>query len=481
MAVFRMGPHWTMLAAGAAGAGLGGAAATFAGAAYPFAALASVLGLASAASLAAAASALRGRAAAEARFDTLAQEMILIRQRQIETETRLETVERQAQDSPALVWRAATSDIQVLGALVSDLAKSVAVHEDRLAGIGATMPSAAVNADPASDAAFMLPQTSPAPPSWFEEEAELGFTAEAAPVQPQGAAPAPTPAAVMAELRSTLASALASDRLEICLQPYVSLPQRRVAGYEATLALKAGDGVARDAESLRVAARASGMAAELDRLLVERAGQVMRVLRARERSVAMTCAVSGTSFLDAGFRSAVEAVARAEGKSAQNLMLSIPMEDAPRLLREGKAALESLGRSGVSLGARGLSASGIDAAALEKLAAREFRLPASALTGSDGAAQPDIHPGDVGELLERRGVRLVISGIEDEATMRDLLDCAAAFGQGALFGASRPVRPEVLQPRSVAEAGAARVEASRAPAEPRNPRRQSFRSLLRRA
>jgi cyclic-di-GMP phosphodiesterase, flagellum assembly factor TipF len=493
MAVWRMGPHWIMLATAAAGAGVSGAAAYGLGAGLPMLGLTTLMGAASVGAVTAAVFATRGRAVADARFETLAQEMIQIREKQADTEARLEAVERKAQESPALVWRAATADIQVLGTLVSDLAKSVAEHDEKLAGIS---PQVSAPAEPAADAedGFMLPRTTPPPASWFEDEAEpvLAETAPAQAMPPVAAAVgaavgaavlAPEPVvpsrAVVAELRSTLASALASERLEICLQPYVTLPQRRVAGYEAALALKAGDGAARDAGSLRMAARASGMTAELDRLLVERAGQVLRVLRARERSVAMTCAISGASLTDADFRSAVETVARAEGKLAQNLLLSVPLADVPHLLAEGKAALQSLARSGVSLGVHAEAVHGLDAAALERIGTRELRLPANALVGVDGVGT-DIHPADLNELLERRNIRLLVTDIDNERIMRDLLDCAAAFGQGALFGASRPVRPEVLQPRQVADGPAAQSSARTAP-EMQQARRQSFRSVLRRA
>jgi cyclic-di-GMP phosphodiesterase, flagellum assembly factor TipF len=449
-------------AAGTALYGLGAASAAVGGAA--------VLGGVASLSCIAALQALRGRRAEEARFDTLAAEMVLLRQRQMDADAKLRDVEQRALESPALIWRAATADIQVLGALVSDLAKSVAEHDDKLTG-GA----------PARE--LVLPHTSPPPPSWFEDDAELGFTADASPEMTAAAAPAavqeaPSPG-IMAELKSTLAAALMSDRLELCLQPFVTLPQRKVVGYEATLSLKTGDGDLQGADALRAAAQAAGMGRDLDRILLERTGQVLRVLRARERIVAITCAVSGDSLLDPAFRSAVEAVARSEGKLAQNIMLSAPLADMARLGSEGAQALEALQRTGVTLGVAAAAAAGIDAAGLEKLGVAEVRLPVQALaTGAAG----DIHPADIAEMLDRRNIRLLVTGVDAEAEVRDLLDLQAALAQGELFGPSRPVRPEVLQPRAVGDAGAAtRMRQAKTIAEPPQPRRQSFRSLLRRA
>jgi cyclic-di-GMP phosphodiesterase TipF (flagellum assembly factor) len=271
-----------------------------------------------------------------------------------------------------------------------------------------------------------------------------------------------------------------SDRLELCLQPFVTLPQRKVAGYEATLRLKGENHDLQSAEELRTAAGLAGMARDLDRILIERTGQVLRVLRSRERIVSITCPVAGDSLLDSAFRSAVEAVARSEGKFARNIILSLPMADMPlfSVPGAGRDALGAFGRAGVSLGARTDLVRGIDAAALAKAGIGELRIPAAALIG---AATGDIHPADIGEMLERRGLRLLVTGVDSETVVRDLLDLSTAFAQGDLFGASRPVRPEVLQPRAVDEAepsGRARV--ARAAVEP-EPRRQSYRSMLRRA
>jgi cyclic-di-GMP phosphodiesterase, flagellum assembly factor TipF len=470
-----MGPNGIILLATAAGAATAGVTVFGLGAPFLAAGAATLLGAVGGASALAAVQSAQGRRAAEARFDTLASEMVLIRQRQAEFDAKLLAVDQRTVESPALVWRAATADIQVLGSLVSDLAKTVAEHDEKLGG----------SAAPAAKD-LVLPSTTPPPPSWFEDEAELGFTSDIGPLTAAAPAPEPAPSrapspAVISELKSTLAAALMSDRLELCLQPYVTLPQRKVAGYEATLSLKAENGALQGAAELRAAARAAGMDRDLDRILVERTGQVLRVLRARDRIVAVTCAVSGDSLLDPAFRSAVEAVARSEGKLAQNVMLAFPLADAARLKADGAAALEALKRTGVTLGAVATGPAGVDAAALERLGVIELRLPATAML-ADPAGAGDIHPADLGEMLERRNIRMLLTGVESESAVRDLLDFAAALAQGDLFGAARPVRPEVLQPRPVGEPGAgARIRAAQAPADAPGARRQSFRSLLRRA
>jgi cyclic-di-GMP phosphodiesterase, flagellum assembly factor TipF len=478
-----MGRHGFLhLAAAGGGSLVAGASVLAASAPVLVVGAAAVLGGASGAALFAAFRATGARKAAEARFDTLAAEMVLLRQRQAEMEARLTDVAQRNVESPALIWRAATADIQVLGGLVTNLARAVAEHEEKLADIGDSLP--AKTPQGAASAGMILPQTMPPPASWFEDEGLAEDDASDAIAASPAVAPQPTRASIMAELKSTLATALVSDRLELCLQPFVTLPQRKVAGYEASLALKAESGELQGAEDLRAAAEAAGMGRDLDRILVERVGQVLRVLRARERSVAITCRIGGESLADTAFRSTVEAVALAEGKLAQNIILSFPLADAARLRAEIAPAMDAVRRTGVMLGVRSATTAGIDAGALERLGISEIRLAAAALNVDTAI---DIHPADIGEMLERRNIRLLITGVDSEATVRDLLDFATPLAQGDLFGAARPVRPEVLQPRAVAGANAGAAASPRAaprpaaPAPAGQPRRQSFRSLLRRA
>ncbi len=82
-----------------------------------------------------------------------------------------------------------------------------------------------------------------------------------------------------------------------------------------------------------------------------------------------------------------------------------------------------------------------------ELAERSFRflkVPAKLLLNKASGAQSDIHPEDLADLLARSGIDLIAERIESESTVLDLLDYDVRFGQGFLFSAPRPVRPEAL-------------------------------------
>ncbi len=421
-----------------------------------------------------------GQAVLEKAFVNLQREVDILLERQAQSDARMAEVERLTVESPALVWRAATADIEVLGSLVSDLAKTVSGHEQRLAGVS-----------PASAASSRTqPFPSAAPPEWYEDEAELGFTADVPASASLFDAPSP---AVMAELKSTLASALASDRLELCLQPVVTLPQRKTRGYEATLRLKGGQGELQTDADLRRIAAATALEADLDRVLVDRAVHVLRILRARDREVSLYCQIAGSTLASAAFIETLERLIRADSGLGAALVLEISDADFRTLPDEARGTMTMFSGKGIRFGLDRLPHLKLDMREMESRGIRHVRVSARTLiqAGQDGESGADIHPADLAEYLQRRGIELLVADVASEQTILDLLDFAVPLAIGALFGASRPVRPEVLEPRAVDGPGTksapSRRSSSQAPAvadEPATPargQRQSFRSLLRRA
>jgi cyclic-di-GMP phosphodiesterase, flagellum assembly factor TipF len=410
-------------------------------------------------------------------FDELQADMADVLERRAKADAKLAEMERRTIESPALVWRAAAADIEVLGSLVSDLARSVAEHERHLAGQVQMQP----------------PQPEALQPELFEKEAELGFTADA-PMQAAVQAPVAASPIVMAELKTTLATALTSERLELCLQPIVELPQRMAKGYEATLRLRDdGDDHQGDAELRRIAT-ATGLDHELDRALIERAVQVMRVLRARNRNVSLTCAIAGKSLSDPVFRTTIDSLIRNDAALAKALVLDISDADFRALGKSDIEQLRSWCGKGLGAGLYRLPHLKLDLGAMAAVGLRQVRIGANVILaaaadgqGLSGPGLGDIHPADLAEFLQRRGIDLLVCDVASEQVVLDLLDFGASLAVGPLFGPSRPVRPEVLEPKAVEplqEQKKPQAAPASAPAptpDPVEARKTSYRSMLRRA
>jgi cyclic-di-GMP phosphodiesterase, flagellum assembly factor TipF len=439
-------------------------------------------------------------------MDELQSQFVYLHERQGQAEGKILEMAKRSIDSPSLALHATATDIDVLGSLVRDLAKTVAEHDEIIKQQEPVIAQAPQVQQQTSTGLFAAGHSSAAMPQKFESDAILGFTADVPPqtreqastdiqelrapvIQTEQASPA-----VLAELRETLLNAIANNRLELSLQPIVVLPQRKARGYEASMSLRnSNDKTEQNAPDVRRIAEATGLEVELDKALLQRATHVSRVLRSRNRDIAMCCTVSMASLADRDFRKILDDLARNDDKLARSILLEINDGDLKANI-DGRANLFAISQLGIGVGIILTNSLRFHAPDLVALGVRQMRVPAHLmLSAAQGAVEADIHPADVAELLQRNGIDLLVSDISDEDTVRDMLDYAAQFAQGNLFGTPRIVRPEVLEPKSITPAtepstrtnaapqsGAERTAAG-ANAAPRNLQRQSFRSLLRRA
>ena len=104
-----------------------------------------------------------------------------------------------------------------------------------------------------------------------------------------------------AALLETVREALADNRVDLYLQPVVSLPQRRTVFYESFSRLRDATGrVMMPAEYLSVA-EIEGLVSAIDNLLLFRCVQIVRRLAKQDRKVGIFCNVSPASLADDAF------------------------------------------------------------------------------------------------------------------------------------------------------------------------------------
>jgi cyclic-di-GMP phosphodiesterase TipF (flagellum assembly factor) len=329
------------------------------------------------------------------------------------------------------------TEIGELGGLVKQIAETVARHATILQQTAAAQPPA----DLVSDVAALAAATGPAP----------------APAQPPATAANPAAgergAPVTRRFRgmsresivALISKAADANRIDLYLQPIVTLPQRKVRYYEALSRLRTEDGDVLPAGDFIDVAEDAGLLPKLDHLLLFRCVQVTRRLQLKSRDVGVFCNLSGSTLADPiYFRQVLEFM---NANRALNNALTFEFtQRAYRafspLEREALAALAELGFR--------FSMDHVTDLRLEPkdLAAQRFRfikVPAALLLNPVTGAQSDIHPSDVADLMARSGIDLIAERIESESAVLDLLDFDVRFGQGFLFSPPRPVRVEALQ------------------------------------
>jgi cyclic-di-GMP phosphodiesterase, flagellum assembly factor TipF len=246
------------------------------------------------------------------------------------------------------------------------------------------------------------------------------------------------------EMLAAIRSAIEANRIDLHLQPIVTLPQRKVRFYEAMSRLRTAGGDVVMAAEFISPAEAGGLMPKIDNLVVFRSVQVLRRLLIKNRDVGVFCNLSVATLTDAVVFPQLLEFLDANRAIAPSLVLEFTQDGlrgAGPIETESLAALRACGYH--------FSMDNVTDLRLEprELASRGFRfvkLRASLILNRAGIAA-DIHPGDLPDLLGRFGIDLVAERIESEGAVVDLLDYDVKFGQGFLFSPPRPVRAEALQ------------------------------------
>lgn len=243
-----------------------------------------------------------------------------------------------------------------------------------------------------------------------------------------------------------LNEALEENRIDLYLQPIVSLPQRKVRSYEGYSRLRNVDGTLIEPGQYIGVAEAAGIISTIDNYLLLRCVQLIRRLHSRNRGVIIFCNISAHSLRDKGF------FPQFVDFMEQNIDLagSMIFEFSQATVEENTALewrqLARLAKQGYRFSMDNLTHLDID---LEELSSRHFayiKVPAATLLTGMKQARSRFLSSDIKSAMRRFGIDLIAEKIEEEATVVGLLEYELDFGQGYLFGEPRRSRgPEELQ------------------------------------
>jgi cyclic-di-GMP phosphodiesterase, flagellum assembly factor TipF len=317
------------------------------------------------------------------------------------------------------------AEIEELSRLVKTLAESVADHEIALQG-GAIGPEASQLRAEAPSAAAPAPAKTEVTP----------FTAVSLKV-------AAFKGLDRDGIIGVVRTAIEAQRVDLYLQPIVTLPQRKVRYYEAVSRLNVNGEVVAAADFLPFA-EAGGLLPALDNLSVLRCVQVVRRLLLKNRDVGLFCNLATATLADARFPQFLEFI-EANRAIAPSLVLEFTQSAVRGMGPIEYESLAALAERGFRFSMDNLSDLRIEPRELTDRGFRFIKVPAALLLNRVGGATANIHPADFSDLLGRFGIDLIADHIESEATVVDLLDYDVRYGQGFLFSPPRPVRAEALQ------------------------------------
>lgn len=285
-----------------------------------------------------------------------------------------------------------------------------------------------------------------------------------------------------AQVLDIIHEALRGDRVEMFLQPVVSLPQRKTRFYECYTRIHAADGNMILPEQYIPIAEREGLIAAIDNLLLFRCVQRVRKAQSKRHNISFFCNISSHTLQDRAFFKEFIQFMIANSELSHNLIFEFSQADFESLWMEVEPDLEQLARLGFVFSMDRVTDLDLDCNILTKrhvkfvkvdiksllsirwpeteateppepLPARQ--MAAAAIDGEaagDGEAAPKVvipplspapPPVDMEGLrreLDRANIDLIVEKVERENDLIEILEFRIDYGQGFLLGEPRPSR-----------------------------------------
>lgn len=273
-------------------------------------------------------------------------------------------------------------------------------------------------------------------------------------VAPAASATAPQARQASVDIE-TVRDALSNNRIDLYLQPVVSLPQRKTYFYESYSRLRDAAGQVIAPASFIHAAEEAGIVAEVDNLLLFRCVQIVKRLTKSDRRIGIFCNLSLRSLADENFFPAFLDFMRRHSELSGSLIFEIPQAAFESRSPAAARNMARLADYGFRFSIDQIRDMNVDIAEMQRAGIRFAKVEGTRLIdtirsgGAIGGIEPgSIEPQDIAGLFARHGIDLIAEKVEDEATIVEILDIDVAYAQGHLFGEPRPVREDVLDAAS---------------------------------
>lgn len=247
--------------------------------------------------------------------------------------------------------------------------------------------------------------------------------------------------------------ALDDNRVELHLQPIVTLPQRKTVFYEGFSRLKDPAGRLIMPGEFIPAAERAGLMGSIDNALLFRCVQIVRKLQEKDRRIAIFCNLSTKALSDEYFFPQFFDFLKEHKDLAGSLVFEMPQDSY-----EGRGGIEARAMSRLAdLGYRfsidKVATVEVDLVDMERAGIKFFKAPARLLIEQlvragqrpKSSITREISAQDVAAVFSRYGIEIIAERIEDEDTVRDILDLEIGHAQGHLFGQPRAIKDSLME------------------------------------
>jgi cyclic-di-GMP phosphodiesterase TipF (flagellum assembly factor) len=234
--------------------------------------------------------------------------------------------------------------------------------------------------------------------------------------------------------------AIDTDRVDLYLQPIVSLPQRKHRFYECFSRIRDHDDNLIGPEAYLEIAERNGLIAAIDNILLIRCVQLVRKVQQKRRNVGFFVNISPHTLADRKFFAEFVLFMEENNELAPNLVFEFAQADIVDLPPETAGRLHQLGELGFRFSLDRVKRLDLNYPELSRRYIRYLKVESEALKAWQAEAHGGEGPTAFKSALDRYAIDIVAERVEEEEELRELLDYGIDYGQGYLFGEPRPAR-----------------------------------------
>ncbi len=241
------------------------------------------------------------------------------------------------------------------------------------------------------------------------------------------------------ELLDLIHDSLEHSRIDVYLQPVVSLPQRKPTFYETFSRLRSPEGAEIEPAKYLSVAERTGLITAIDNNLLFRCVQLVRRTQRRNLKLGFFCNISPHTLRDTSFFPEFIDFMERNARLAPSLVFEFAQADFASHDGGVRANLDRLADMGFRFSIDQIETLDIDVAELVDRKVSFLKVEADALLARllDGDTEAGLEVHRLLRALDRAGIYLIVEKIESESQVVELLDYGIDFGQGYLFGAPR--------------------------------------------
>ncbi len=247
------------------------------------------------------------------------------------------------------------------------------------------------------------------------------------------------------EMLEIVSQAIEAGRVDLYLQPTVTLPERRPRYFEAFTRIRTKADSLIMPGSYLPPAEASGMIPLIDNVLLVKSVQTLRRLGSQSRIKGVFCNISVNTLLDPEFFPELVEFMEENSGLSESLVFELGQPSILGLNAAELGALDTLGALGYGFCLDHVADLDVDFIGLRERSFRFVKIDAPTFLRGMKEKSGSFSSADMKRALEDFDIKLIVEKVEDEDTVEQLLDHGIELAQGHLFGKPKPMSPALFR------------------------------------